>query len=247
MDKLFTFGPWALITDALSDIGKVFASRLASSGFNLVLVAQNPLALNTLSKHYQETCGIKTRILAVAPDGHNYLEAIEQKTADLDIGLLVSNADSAATQIDRNNKPGALKSLLKFNVIAQVKLTHAFANRFGQRKQPSGILILNSDTTTSEPLVMRLGESLNDQFKHQAVNVSVLTPGVTDTPGITSKETHFNKARGMVMSTEDVVDEGFKALLKNKPSHIAGWRNRLWAAISSALFFVTNARSCPGI
>lgn len=42
------YGPWVLITGASSGIGKAFAEKTASEGFNLIIVATK--ALNALGK-----------------------------------------------------------------------------------------------------------------------------------------------------------------------------------------------------
>src|SRR5579872_5146137 len=86
------FGPWAIITGASSGIGNGFARQLAADGLNVVLVARRVALLEEVGKSLSKEFGILHRTIEADLSKESAIAKIVNATADLDIGLLVSNA-----------------------------------------------------------------------------------------------------------------------------------------------------------
>src|SRR6266566_7315129 len=86
------FGPWALVTGASSGIGKEFARQIAASGINIVLVARREALLREVGVEFSRRYGVEHRAVALDVSRHDFIGPLASATADLDIGLVVSNA-----------------------------------------------------------------------------------------------------------------------------------------------------------
>lgn len=235
------YGQWALITGASSGIGVGFARALAARGFDLVLVARRDEPMRRLARALEQEHGTATRVIAAdlsQPDSaHRVLEAI----ADLDVGLLVSNAGAGRMGGFLQNEAAQLESMLHLNVLTQMKLTHGFATGLVTHHRRGGILLVSS-TSALQPValganyasakayVLHLGEALNLELAEQGVDVSVLVPGPTKTPGLQARDdVDFSGMPMKAMTVDAVVEQGLAALERRRPAHVAGWLNR-WMA-----------------
>src|SRR6516165_2347650 len=86
------FGPWALITGASSGIGREFARQLAQAGLNAALVARRVVLLEEAGRTFENAFGVRTRAIGLDLSDEGFRERLAEATADLDIGLVVSNA-----------------------------------------------------------------------------------------------------------------------------------------------------------
>jgi len=87
------FGSWAVVTGASSGIGQEFARQLAVSGLNLVLVARRLPLLEALGRRLSSEFGVQYRAVGVDLSDEGFLGKVEEATRDLEVGLLISNAD----------------------------------------------------------------------------------------------------------------------------------------------------------
>ena len=88
------FGPWALVTGASSGIGKEFARQIAASGINVVLVARREALLAELGRAISQEFDVQYRALAMDLSQEGFIAGLADATHDIDIGLVVSNADT---------------------------------------------------------------------------------------------------------------------------------------------------------
>lgn len=242
------FGPWAIVTGASSGIGREFAHQLAASGLNVVLVARRVDALEALGQELASKFGIAYRVVGVDLSAAEFLDRVAESTRDLDIGLVISNAGatlSPGTDLIEQNRDD-LQRLLRLNTSAHLDLTHYFGRRLADRGR-GGMLLTSSlggrqgwpgaaDYAASKAFIMVLGESLHIELGKRGVNVTVLLPGATDTDLLRSygvdAETMNRLLRPLrLMSVEQVVAEGLRALNENRPSYITGRVNRIMAAL----------------
>jgi len=84
---------WALVTGSSSGIGKSLASRLASQGLNIVMVALNDRllddAVSELKTTFKSGQFIKVGVDLGVP---GYLDIIAEATKDLDVQIVFNNA-----------------------------------------------------------------------------------------------------------------------------------------------------------
>ena len=91
------YGPWALVTGALSGLGSAFTKRLAAEGLNLVLVARREDRLRVLARELERTASIETQVVAADLSREDFLPRIAEVTERLEINLLVNNAGHTLT------------------------------------------------------------------------------------------------------------------------------------------------------
>lgn len=245
MSKIKTkYGPWALVTGASAGIGNEFAHQLAGEGLNLVLVARREETLRGLAEELERQHGIETRVLAqdLSEDGAS--DAVLDAVEDLDLGLLVSNAGAGKMGGFLQNSSSELREMLMLNVIAQMELSHGFASRLAAKERRGGLLLLSS-TAALQPVplganysaakayILNLGEALNAELKDHGIDVSVLVPGPTKTPGLLERDdVDFSVMPLPPMEVADVVRDGLDALVARKRSRVPGFMNRLMAALT---------------
>ena len=184
------YGPVALVTGASSGIGTGFAEELAARGLDLVLAARRTDRLEALKARLEADHGIAVRVLAsdlTLPDAPAQLAAA---VADLDIGLLVSNAGFGAKGHYDRIDPGFMAEMLAVNCHAPMQLAHAFLPRLRARGQ-GGIILTSSVEglmggpystayAATKALVIALGEGLWGELAGTGIDVLTLTPGATE-------------------------------------------------------------------
>lgn len=238
------FGTWALVTGASSGIGKEFATQLAKQGINVILIARRENLLKELSTNLERNYKIQTKYLVLDLTDNNVIERIEDVTNGLDLGFVVSNAGGARMGAFHKIPMTDFEVMIKLNVTAQMKISHWFTKRRVKEKKKGGLLLVSSTTAfqgvpygadyaAAKAYILNLGEALNFELKDKGINVTVLVPGPTDTPGLNENE-DADMAAHLPMKPQapnQLVKEGLAAILKNKPSQIGGQMNRIMVSV----------------
>jgi uncharacterized protein len=181
------YGPWAVVTGALSGIGHALAENLASAGFDLVLVARRRVELDRLAALLAARHGTLTRVVAVDLSTTCGLRTVHEQTSDLDVGLLVANAGYGTAGPLHRADPVVEGNLLAVNCLAVLDLSHHFAQRFVHRGG-GGIVLLSSivalqgvpgaaNYAASKAYVHTLGEGLQQELRPHGVDVLIAAPG----------------------------------------------------------------------
>lgn len=241
------YGVWAIVTGASSGIGKGFAERLANEGFNLVLVSRRKNLLLELERNLLITYSIKTKIIVADLSADDFMEEITYIIEPLDIGLLISNAGDGVMGAFSKASADELAKMNKLNISAHTELGHYFVNHLLKRDRAGGLLFVSSTASlqgvpyganysASKAYILNLAEALNYELKQKNINVTALLPGPTSTPGFHDRDdVDLSQMPMKPMSVDAVVNEGLKALRKNKPSHIVGRANRMMSMIGKRL------------
>jgi short-subunit dehydrogenase len=232
----------ALVTGASSGIGAAFARALRRRGFSLVLVARRADRLAALSSELGgDPAAIAMPLDLTAPDAGERLErALAER--GLAVDLLVNNAGLGHTGRFLEQPPEKLAAMLDLNVRALLDLTRRFVPPMAARG--SGAVINVVSTSAFQPVpylavyaatkvfVLSFTEALADELAGTGVKVQALCPGLT--------ESEFHQTAGTdkvlftktgMMSAEAVVERSLRALDRGHLRVIAGWQNRLVAAM----------------
>jgi short-subunit dehydrogenase len=90
------------------------------------------------------------------------------------------------------------------------------------------VLLDGLERCSAAELPRNLGPALEYELRKTGVNVPVVVPGTTNTPGLNERtDIDLGKMPGPVMSADKLVSVGLKGLAKNKPLVVAGWSNRV--------------------
>lgn len=236
------YGPWALITGASSGIGLAMSKQLAQQGINIVAVARNQDNLDALKGVLENEYAIKVRTISADLSQTQANYEVDKQTADLDIGLLIPNAGIENNGSFIDNSIEAEQKMLALNTTSPMILSHLFGQRFKQRsdaKKRSGILLTSSlfayqgvpfvsNYSATKAYILTLGEALNVELKPLGIDVSVLSPGLTDTAMPQNMAIDFTKMPITLHKPEVVARTGLNALGK-KATVVPGFINKFYA------------------
>lgn len=238
------FGPWAVVTGASSGIGFEFARRLAASGINVVLVSRRPKILEEIGISLTREFGVSYRVIEADLANDAGTMVVAERTADLDVGLLVSNAGTGRIGNFLSFKEEDLRWLTQLNAISYLVLTHHFGARLARRGK-GGVLLVSAmgadegipysaTAAASKAMVSALGRGLHIEFQRLGLNLTVLVVSPTDTPVF--EKLGFTKADMPIkpLSVQQCVGEALAALSANKMSIMPGRLYRLMYALMPA-------------
>src|SRR4029077_18108963 len=238
------FGPWALVTGASSGIGKEFARQIAASGINVVLVARREDLLKEVGVEFSKHYGVKHRVAVLDVSRQDFIGQLASPTADLDIGLVVSNAGTGNPgeflMLDRQ----LLQASLRLSTMAHLDITHHFGAKLAKRGRgglilagamgaENGVPCMANDGA-AKAYVHSLGEALHYEFKPLGVYVTVLAAGFTNTAVLAKFGLDPKTMPMKPMSVEQCVSEALRGLLKNRSKIVPGRLNRILNAFVPA-------------
>jgi short-subunit dehydrogenase len=183
----------ALVTGASSGIGAIYADRLASRGYNLILVARNRARLDALAAGITDRTGCSVEVVAADLALQTDLARVETilKT-DASITLLVNNAGIGAPVPTWEADVDLMEQMIDINVIALMRLTYAAVPGFVARGQGTLVniastvalapeFLLNGVYGGTKAFVLALSASLHNELADKGVRVQVVLPGATAT------------------------------------------------------------------
>ncbi len=232
------YGPWALITGASTGIGKAISEQVAQQGLNIVAVARNQDNLDALQKELQTKYAIEVKTISADLSDPKANHVINEKTKELDIGLLIPNAGIENNGPFIENDLDAEYKMLSLNTTSPMILSHVFSQRFKQRGG-GGILLTSSlfayqgvpfvsNYSACKAYILSLGEALNVELKPLGIDVTVLSPGLTDTGMTQNMAVNFKKIPITKHVPQVVAKVGLKALGK-KATVVPGLINKFYA------------------
>ncbi|WP_299164729.1 SDR family oxidoreductase [uncultured Tateyamaria sp.] len=236
---LSRFGPWAMVTGATSGIGREFADQLADMGMNLVLVSRRQDALDGVAASLSKRSGIQTRTIALDLSDPGFLAPLKTAIADIDLGLIVSNAGADHMGALLRIPLADLQAMQRLNAASHLDMAHGFGTLFMEKRKTAGLIFVSSTASLqATPLlanyagakayVMNLGAALNSELQGTGIHSTVLVPGPTRTPAFTDRTDIDLKTMPMPpMKTRPVVRAALQGVMQNKPIVIPGTLNRV--------------------
>lgn len=229
------YGPWALVTGASKGIGAEFTRQLAARGENIVLVASHEEPLLAQSQAIEQRYGVKTRTVTLDLAREDIIEQLTPATADIVIGLLISNAAVSTVGPFLDHPLPYLTRQLDVNSRAGLMLAHHFGGLMASRGR-GGIILMSSGSAqhgtpfsanyaATKAFNLILAESLWYELRPLGVDVLGLLAGATRTEGWL--ENHPKPDRLVpVMDVGPTVAAALRALGR-QPSVAPGFINRL--------------------
>ncbi len=236
----------AVITGASSGIGKAFAERLASDGYDVVLVARRRERLESLATVLRDTYGLRVDVLPADLKNPSDLKLVEQNIRDdSSLELLVNNAGFGKIGAYGDLDVDVEDEEIRLNILALVRLTHAAIP--GMVARHRGAIINVSSIVAFLPVpflatysatkayVNSFTEAIHEELKGTGVKIQALCPGRTHTEfheraGLNTTD-HPSKG----MEPRLVVDASLRALKRDKVICVSGVSNRVTARIMSLL------------
>jgi short-subunit dehydrogenase len=214
----------ALITGASTGIGAIYADRLAKRGHDLILVARNKGRLASLARRITNDTGRKVETVEADLTAAADLKRVEDiLRTNANISVLVNNAGVGATEPLVTSDIDKMDDMIRLNVTALTRLTHAAVPGFVGRGNGTIINIasavaiavemLNGVYGATKAYVLALTHSLVHELADKGIRVQAVLPGATATEfwDIAGKPVHELPAQ-IVMSADDLVDAALAGL-----------------------------------
>jgi short-subunit dehydrogenase len=236
-------GRTALITGASSGIGKAFATVFARNGFDVVLTARRESRLQECARQIEESFGVATCVLMANLTDPTAPERLfdEIHAKGLHVDALVNNAGYGVPGFLYRSDWGRHRDFLEVTTIAPVNLAYLAASGMVERgygriinvASISGFLPPHPGGTLYYPaksFLIKFSLAHAAELSGTGVHVTALCPGFT--------RTDFQQASGtsvevvtmpdfLWMSAEKVAEQGYKAVMADKPVYVNGIVNRL--------------------
>lgn len=218
----------ALVTGASSGIGASYAERLATDGYDLVVVARRRDRLEALAERLHSQHGTRVEVLAGDLCEWDSLARIEARARQGDIDVLVNNAGFPGYRPFVEVDPSAVQNLILITVLAPARLTRAVLPAMVERHRGSIInvasLLALSGSIPANPLPYRatyaggksfaltFTQALAGELPDSGVRFQALLPGVVTTEFHDSLKVDRQRLATMSMTPDEVVSASMLAL-----------------------------------
>ncbi|MBW9091649.1 SDR family oxidoreductase [Rhizobium wenxiniae] len=237
----------ALITGASTGIGAIYADRLATRGYDLILVARNKDKLQSLASSISDRTGRAVEVLAADLGNATDLAAVEKVLReDASITALVNNAGIGTHTSLLESDVERMEAMIRLNVTALMRLTYAAVPGFVVRGGGTIVNIasivavapelLNGVYGGTKAFVQAFTTSLNHELADKGIRAQAVLPGAT--------RTDFWALGGLpvehlpteiVMQAEDMVDAALAGFDQGETNTIPALKDvELWDAFETA-------------
>ena len=214
----------ALVTGASSGLGAVYADRLASRGFDLILVARRVERLGVLAKSLAEKYGVAVRAMAADLSAPADLQRVADELAgNPAITMLVNNAGVSTLGAVVDSPRDGIAAMDRVNVTALAQLTYAVLPQFKQRNSGTiinigsvlsfHILPVSTIYSATKGYVMNFTRGLQQELAGTGITVQLVLPASTateiwDLSGVPLAQLD----QATIMRAEDCVDAALAGL-----------------------------------
>ncbi|MDX8480216.1 SDR family oxidoreductase [Mesorhizobium sp. VK24D] len=207
----------AVITGASSGIGAVYADRLASQGYDLVLVARRADRLQEVADRLAYAYGRKVETIVADLSVDADLRRVEQAiSADESVTLLVNNAGMGGLETVATADADAAERMIKVNVVALTRLTRVVLPGLLARNRGAIINIasvvaygiaVGGIYSGTKAYVVNFTEALQKEVAGTKVRAQVVLPGPIRTEFWDASGISLDRInQDWVMSADDLVD-----------------------------------------
>ena len=228
----------AVITGATSGIGAAYAQRLASDGYDLIIIGRRREIIQKLADDITAQHKVKVKvIIAELSNDSDIQQVIDAIKADGNVEMLINNAGYLGDlKYFMERKLADCEQMIKVHQIVPMRLIYAAVPDMAKRGSgaiinvSSGAAFLPApkQTTygTSKAFLKMFSEVLYMELKDKGIKVQALCPGFIPTDFYRNfAEEEFKKlsGRNIKIPAEEVVDYSLKCLKKNKVVCITGF------------------------
>jgi short-subunit dehydrogenase len=201
--------PLALVTGASAGIGRAYAERLASDGYDLVVVARRQERLDELKHRLESANGISVQALVADLSTESGQREVDAVTTQPRLEMVVDSAALAYYMPFLDLPPDKALELVNLNVLAPVRMIHAALP--GMVKRGKGAVVSFSSLLAysassenpqlpkravyagSKAFLLAFFQLLAAELRDSGVKVQIVCPGVV--------KTEFHTRQNMDMSS----------------------------------------------
>jgi short-subunit dehydrogenase len=239
------YGPCALVAGAAMGLGAEYARQIAARGVDLLLLDRDAEALGATARRLGAASGVRVETVTADLACADLVDTLQPSLAGREVGLLIYNAAVGSVSRFLDMTAAHMQVMLDVNCRGAMLLVHALAPAMIARGR-GGIVLMSSMSgnfgseqlavyAATKAFTLVLGDALWAEMKPHGVDVLVVQPGSTRTPGWQSSQPDERRGPGPhVMEPEPVVAEALDAL-GVEPHLVPGEQNRQGAEILSRL------------
>jgi short-subunit dehydrogenase len=236
--------PLAVVTGASSGIGYELAKCCAKNGFDLLIAADEP-SIETAAQELRHF-GREVQALQVDLATREGVDTLYSVIGHRPVAALLANAGRGLGRSFLEQRFDDIERVIATNVTGTLALIHKVGNDMVAQKQ-GRILITGSIAgfmpgtfqavyNGTKALLDSFSFALRAELKDSGVTVTCLMPGATETEFFERADMLDTKVgTEKKQSPDEVAKLGFDAMMKGDGDVIAGWNNKLRAAISHIL------------
>ena len=233
--------PLAVITGASTGIGRALAQECAEHGFDLVIAANE--ASIVLAGDELRATGVDVATVEAdlaTPEGVDKLLAT---IAGRNVDALLANAGISLGHAFLDQEPEAWRRVVDTNITGTLLLIHQVGRQM--RDADRGRILMTGSIVGFMPgpfeavyngtkaFLHSFSFALRNELKDTAVTVTCLMPGATETDVFERADMQDTKVgRAKKDDPAMVAAKGFAAMMKGEADVVAGWHNKLQAAIA---------------
>jgi short-subunit dehydrogenase len=233
--------PLAIVTGASTGIGFELARCCARANYDLLIVADEPEIHSAAERIREPGLNIESVEADLATlDG---VERLLSATRGRPVSALLANAGRGLGRAFLDQDFDDIRRVIDTNVTGTLYLIHRVG--VAMRGRGSGKILITGSIAGFMPgtyqavyngtkaLLDSFSFALRAELKDTGVTVTCLMPGATETDFFERADMLDTKVgTEKKMSAEEVAKLGFEAMEKGEEDVIAGWNNKLRAAIS---------------
>ncbi|MDB5229111.1 MAG: short-chain dehydrogenase [Bacteroidota bacterium] len=239
------YGKTALIAGASECIGAAFATYLAASGMDMILIARRPEPLQELADALMKKYEVSATCISCDLSDPDAAQNLLNNLKDIEINLFVYNAALPYIGAFENSTTEYNGKMAATNMVTPMHLVHALGKCMLEKGKGAVILMASlagfqgsgylSVYAATKAFNRIFAESLWYEWKDCGIDVLACCAGATATPGFIN--THPEKTSlfaPKVQTPEAVVEECFQQLGKSA-SFVTGSGNKLASFIMQRL------------
>ncbi len=236
--------PLAVVTGASSGIGYELAKQAAENGFDLLVVADEP-QIHEAAQAFRQLAGTVEAVqadLATRAGVDELHQAILRLARPVD--ALMANAGRGLGKAFLDQDFDAVMRVVNTNITGTIDLIQRVGRDMRERGR-GRILITGSIAglvpgsfqavyNGTKAFLDSFSFALRNELKDAGVTVTCLMPGATDTEFFERADmTDTKVGQGKKDDPADVALTGFKAMMKGEGDVVAGFKNKLQAAVAA--------------
>jgi uncharacterized protein len=239
------YGPCALVAGSAVGLGREWSRQLAARGLDLILLDRDGGALAATAREIEAGHGVAVAAVTIDLARPDVAESLQAILAEREVGLLVYNAALGTVAPFLTLEPEHIHAMLAVNCAGPLLLARALVPAMVSRGR-GGVIFMSSMSgnigsaqlavyAATKAFDLVAADALWAELRPQGVDVLVVQPGSTRTPGWLSSQPAGEEGMGLpVMEPADVVGEALDTL-GVEPLLVPGEMNRQGAAAIAAL------------
>ena len=235
--------PLAVVTGASTGIGLELARLCAQKNFDLIIAADEPLietAARELSERGVDCTPVQCDLSTAAG-----VQKVTSAIGDRPVDMLLANAGRGLGKAFLDQELDEALKVIHTNIDGTVRLIYEVAG--GMRDRGQGRILITGSIAGlmpgtfqavyngSKAFIDSFSVALSNELKDTGVTVTCLMPGATETDFFERADMLDTKVgSGEKANAAEVAKTGFEAMMKGDLKVVAGFGNKMRAAMRSA-------------